>query len=174
MLDTGHFAVEDSLEEIAAHIKRFHTEQVAGRAAVGAPEPVGEHPVKVVSGQRRPAAGGDREGEEGHDLDLQGTGRGPRPLRKLNLDGDRQSDLTVHGGPDKAVYAYPSEYYALCARAAGARLRGTFGENLTTEGLLDDSVSIGDRLRVGSAEFVVTQPRMPCFKLGIRLGRPSS
>lgn len=92
----------------------------------------------------------------------------------LNLEGDQQSDLSVHGGVDKAVYAYPSEHYAYW-RSELPRMDlpwGAFGENLTTEGLLEENVRIGDRLRVGSAEFVVTQPRMPCFKLGIRFGRP--
>ena len=96
------------------------------------------------------------------------------PVRKLNLDGDQQSDLTVHGGVDKAVYAYPSEHYAFWRdELPDADLRwGAFGENFTTEGPLDDkAVHIGDRFRIGSAEFVVTQPRMPCFKLGIRFGR---
>ena len=95
-------------------------------------------------------------------------------VRKLNLDGDQQSDLAVHGGIDKAVYVYPSEHYAFWRdQLATADLNwGAFGENFTTEGALDDnSVHIGDRFRVGSAEFVVTQPRMPCFKLGIRFGR---
>jgi MOSC domain-containing protein YiiM len=92
----------------------------------------------------------------------------------LNLDGDRQSDLTVHGGADKAVYVYPSEHYPHWRE----RLRnpglafGAFGENFTTEGLLETEVEVGDRLRAGSAEFVVTQPRMPCFKLGIRFDDP--
>jgi MOSC domain-containing protein YiiM len=96
-------------------------------------------------------------------------------VRKLNLDGDQQSDLTVHGGVDKAVYVYPSEHYAFWRRELpNADLSsGAFGENFTTEGALDDNaVHIGDRFRIGSAEFVVTQPRMPCFKLGIRFGRP--
>jgi MOSC domain-containing protein YiiM len=95
------------------------------------------------------------------------------PLRRLNLDGDRQADLRVHGGPDKAVYAYPSEYYELWSRER-PELEfgpGTFGENLTTEGLLDEHVSIGDHFRFGTAELVVTQPRLPCFKLGIKMGR---
>src|SRR5215475_10554255 len=94
---------------------------------------------------------------------------------KLNLDGDQQSDLTVHGGVDKAVYVYPSEHYAFWRdELPTAELNwGAFGENFTTEGTLDDkAVHIGDRFRIGSAEFVVTQPRMPCFKLGIRFGRP--
>ena len=96
-------------------------------------------------------------------------------VRKLNLDGDQQSDLTVHGGVDKAVYVYPSEHYAFWrGELPNADLNsGAFGENFTTEGALDDqAVHIGDRFRIGSAEFVVTQPRMPCFKLGIRFGRP--
>ena len=95
-------------------------------------------------------------------------------VRKLNLDGDQQSDLTVHGGVDKAVYVYPSEHYAFWRKELpNADLSwGAFGENFTTEGTLDDkAVHIGDRFRIGSAEFVVTQPRMPCFKLGIRFGR---
>jgi MOSC domain-containing protein YiiM len=95
------------------------------------------------------------------------------PLRTLNLDGDRQADLRVHGGPEKAVYAYPSEFYELWSRERPELdfRPGAFGENLTTEGLIDDEVSIGDRFRVGSAELVVTQPRLPCFKLGIKMGR---
>ena len=95
-------------------------------------------------------------------------------VRKLNLDGDEQSDLKVHGGVDKAVYVYPSEHYAFWRNEfPNADLDwGSFGENFTTEGTLDDkAVHIGDRFRIGSAEFVVTQPRMPCFKLGIRFGR---
>jgi MOSC domain-containing protein YiiM len=91
----------------------------------------------------------------------------------LNLDGDGQSDLTVHGGVDKAVYAYPAEHYEYWRRELpGMDLPlAVFGENLTIEGLLEGDVRIGDRFRVGSAEFVVTQPRLPCYKLGIRLGR---
>ena len=91
----------------------------------------------------------------------------------VNLDGDEQSDLTVHGGQYKAVYVYPSEHYAYWrAELPDAELPwGVFGENLTTEGLLETDVCIGDRLHIGSAEFQVTQPRQPCFKLGIRFGR---
>jgi len=91
----------------------------------------------------------------------------------LNLEGDRQSDLSVHGGVDKAVYVYPSEHYAYWRDelAEGRLSWGAFGENFTTDGLPEDAVYIGDRLRIGSAEFAVTQPRMPCFKLGIRFGR---
>ena len=95
-------------------------------------------------------------------------------VTRLNVEGDQQSDLSVHGGIEKAVYAYPSEHYAFWREELpGVDLPwGMFGENFTTEGLLEDAVHIGDRLRVGAAELVVTQPRMPCFKLGIRFGRP--
>jgi MOSC domain-containing protein YiiM len=95
-------------------------------------------------------------------------------VTQLNLEGDQQSDLSVHGGIDKAVYAYPSEHYPFWHQELpGMDLPwGVFGENFTTEGLLEEAVHIGDRLRIGSAEFVVTQPRMPCFKLGIRFDRP--
>jgi MOSC domain-containing protein YiiM len=91
----------------------------------------------------------------------------------LNLDGDQQSDLTVHGGVDKAVYLYPSEHYAYWrAQLPEVELPwGAFGENFSAEGILEDQIRIGDRLRVGSAEFMVTQPRMPCYKLGIRFNR---
>jgi MOSC domain-containing protein YiiM len=95
-------------------------------------------------------------------------------VARLNIQGDEQSDLSVHGGPDKAVYAYPSEHYAFWKSELPAMEFpwGAFGENLTTAGLLEDEVHIGDRFRAGSAEFVVTQPRMPCLKLGIRFARP--
>ncbi|HSP71344.1 MAG TPA: MOSC domain-containing protein [Gaiellaceae bacterium] len=98
---------------------------------------------------------------------------GPVRIRALNLDGDRQADLRVHGGRDKAVYAYPSEFYELWRRERPELELGwgQFGENLTTEGLLDGDVSVGDRFRIGSAELIVTQPRLPCFKLGIKMGR---
>lgn len=94
-------------------------------------------------------------------------------LRTLNLDGDQQGDLSVHGGPNKAVYAYPAEHYAFWQKELpGMALPwGMFGENFTTEGLLEDNVRIGDRFRIGTAEVVVTQPRIPCFKLGIKFGR---
>ena len=92
---------------------------------------------------------------------------------RLNVAGDQQSDLTVHGGPEKAVYVYPSEHYEYWkSELPGTDLPwGAFGENFTTEGLLEQTVAIGDRLRVGSAEFLVTQPRVPCFKLAIRFSR---
>ena len=94
-------------------------------------------------------------------------------VSKLNLAGDEQSDLSVHGGADKAVYAYPSEHYSFWrGELPGVDLPwAIFGENLTTEGLLEDAIQIGDQFRIGSAKFIVTQPRMPCYKLGIRFGR---
>jgi MOSC domain-containing protein YiiM len=99
--------------------------------------------------------------------------KGPVMLRRLNLDGDRQADLTVHGGLSKAVYAYPSEHYAYWrTQLPGVDLPcGMFGENFTTEGLFEEAVYIGDRFGVGAAEVMVTEPRMPCFKLGIKFGR---
>lgn len=95
------------------------------------------------------------------------------PVLRHNLAGDRQSDLRVHGGPYKAVYAYPSEHYAYWAAEYPDFILpfGAFGENLTTAGLLEQHVAIGDSFRVGSAVLQVTQPRMPCFKLALRLGR---
>ncbi|HEY9013613.1 MAG TPA: MOSC domain-containing protein, partial [Gemmatimonadales bacterium] len=95
-------------------------------------------------------------------------------VRRLNLDGDRQADLKVHGGPDKAVYAYPVEHYDFWREQLPASPLpwGAFGENLSIEGLSEQKVRIGDRLRIGSAELQVTQPRMPCFKLNARFQRP--
>jgi MOSC domain-containing protein YiiM len=94
-------------------------------------------------------------------------------LRTLNLDGDRQADLTVHGGKSKAVYAYPVEHYEFWkAELPGMELPyGMFGENFTTSGLSEDTVYIGERFRIGTAEVMVTEPRMPCYKLGIKFGR---
>src|SRR5690349_12767351 len=94
-------------------------------------------------------------------------------LRKLNLDGDRQADLRVHGGKDKAVYCYPSEHYEYWReQLPDVHFPwGMFGENLTVEGLFESEVRIGDRLQIGSAELVVTQPRMPCYKLALKFER---
>jgi MOSC domain-containing protein YiiM len=91
---------------------------------------------------------------------------------KLGLEGDEQADLTVHGGTEKAVYAYPSEHYEYWRRELHrADLPwGMFGENLTLSGFLEDQVHIGDKLRVGSAALAVTQPRFPCYKLGMKFG----
>lgn len=95
-------------------------------------------------------------------------------LRRLNVDGDGQADLSVHGGPEQAVYVYPFENYAYWREQLPGRELpfGIFGENLTLEGLREDVVHIGDELRIGSARLVVTKPRLPCFKLGIRFGDP--
>ena len=92
---------------------------------------------------------------------------------KLNLDGDGQADLSVHGGFNKAVYAYPSEHFEYWRREfPGLEMPwGIFGENLTLEGLLEDKAHIGDHFRMGTAVLMVTQPRLPCYKLGIRFGR---
>jgi len=94
-------------------------------------------------------------------------------VRTLNLDGDRQADLSVHGGPEKAIYLYPSEHYDFWKHELPDMdlSWGVFGENLTTTGLLETETNIGDKFRVGTAEVMVTQPRMPCYKLGIRFGR---
>jgi MOSC domain-containing protein YiiM len=94
-------------------------------------------------------------------------------LRTLNLDGDRQADLSVHGGLEKAVYLYPSEHYEFWRRELPDMDLpwGMFGENFTTTGLWETETNIGDRFKVGSAEVMVTQPRMPCYKLGIRFDR---
>lgn len=94
-------------------------------------------------------------------------------VRTLNLDGDRQADLTVHGGPEKAIYAYPAEHYQYWRQELSDMHLpwSMFGENLTVEGLHEDSVHIGDQFRIGSATVMVTQPRMPCYKLGIKFQR---
>jgi MOSC domain-containing protein YiiM len=99
--------------------------------------------------------------------------RGRVHLRYLNLDGDRQADLTVHGGPYKAVYAYPAHHYAYWREELpGMELPfGMFGENFTVEGAEETSINIGDQFQVGEAVVMVTQPRMPCHKLGIKFGR---
>jgi MOSC domain-containing protein YiiM len=95
-------------------------------------------------------------------------------LRTLNLEGDRQADLSVHGGPSKAVYVYPSEHYDYWRRELpDIELPwGMFGENFTTAGLFESELNIGDKFRVGSAVMRVTEPRMPCYKLAIKFGRP--
>lgn len=98
---------------------------------------------------------------------------GPVQLRSLNLDGDRQADLAVHGGPFKAVYAYPSEHYDFWREELpGTQLpSGMFGENFTTEGLFERDLHIGDRLQIGTAVIMVRQPRMPCYKLALKFHR---
>jgi len=123
---------------------------------VGLPRPVTWHGKTVETGiWKSPVAG--RVAVVGH-----------------NLAGDRQADLSVHGGADKAVYVYPAEHYPWWrGQLPGVELPwGAFGENLTIEGLREDRVHIGDHFRIGTAEFMVTQPRMPCFKLGIKFDLP--
>jgi MOSC domain-containing protein YiiM len=95
---------------------------------------------------------------------------GPVRVGFLNLDGDRQADLSVHGGPLKALYAYPEEHYAYWRELYRDRVltAGAFGENLTVAGMPEDDTFVGDRLRIGTALFHVTQPRVPCYKLGIK------
>lgn len=115
-----------------------------------------------------------------HNGELVGTGifkkpvAGPVAVGTTQLAGDRQADLRNHGGPDKAVYGYPWEHYARWASELGRDdfAPGQFGENLTTEGLLESELCIGDRLRAGTVVLEVSQPRMPCFKLGIRMQLP--
>lgn len=94
-------------------------------------------------------------------------------LRTLNLDGDRQADLSVHGGPTKAVYVYPAEHYEFWRHEFPEMELplGMFGENFTVTGFSETSLNIGDQFRVGGAIVMVTEPRMPCYKLGIRFGR---
>lgn len=95
-------------------------------------------------------------------------------LRQLNLEGDRQADLTVHGGEDKAVYVYPSEHYTYWREKLPDIdfTWGNFGENFTVEGMKEDYICIGDQFCIGNAIVMVTQPRLPCYKLGIRFNRP--
>ncbi|MDP9489337.1 MAG: MOSC domain-containing protein [Thermoproteota archaeon] len=94
-------------------------------------------------------------------------------LRKLNLDKDKQADLTVHGGTDKAVYAYAGEHYSYWRKELhGTPLPwGMFGENFTTQGMFEETINVGDQFQVGTAKVIATQPRMPCYKLGVKFGR---
>ena len=96
-------------------------------------------------------------------------------VRELGLDGDGHGDPTVHGGIDKAVYAYPIEHYKHWRRESGRDELpfGQFGENFTVEGLLEEEVHIGDVFQIGTARIEVTQPRVPCFKLGLKMGSSS-
>jgi MOSC domain-containing protein YiiM len=99
---------------------------------------------------------------------------GPVQLDLLNFDGDRQADLTVHGGPDKAVYAYDTAHYAVWQEQLTRSdwSPGLFGENLTTSGLLEPAVRIGDLFRIGTAVLRAVQPRFPCYKVNIRFDDP--
>lgn len=103
---------------------------------------------------------------------LKEPARGAIPLRRLGLEGDGQADPKYHGGPDKAAYLYPFEHYAYWAGALSRTdlAAGAFGENLTTEGILETEVRLGDVYEIGSARVLVTQPRTPCAKLGAKFG----
>lgn len=130
-------------------------------------------PMRLVSinlGQPRPVEWNEKTVETGI---FKEPVTGPVRVARTNLAGDRQADLTVHGGLDKAVYTYPSEHYPFWSRELERPDLpwGMFGENLTTEGLDETTVRIGDRFAIGTAEFEVSQPRLPCFKLGIKFGR---
>jgi MOSC domain-containing protein YiiM len=94
-------------------------------------------------------------------------------VNALNLEGDRQADLSAHGGASKAVYAYPAEHYRFWrAELPGLQLGwGSFGENITTEGILENEIHVGDRLCAGSVELIVTEPRLPCYKLNAKFAR---
>jgi MOSC domain-containing protein YiiM len=99
---------------------------------------------------------------------------GPVRVTALNLEGDGQADLRAHGGPDKAVYVYSWKNVEFWRKALGREdlVAGTFGENLTVDELLETDVAIGDEFEIGTARFQVSQPRLPCFKLGIAIGQP--
>lgn len=94
-------------------------------------------------------------------------------VNALNIVGDQKADLTVHGGPSKAIYVYPAKHYDFWRKELpGVEFPwDSFGENLNTEGLLEKDLNVGDRLRVGSVELAVTEPRLPCHKLGVKFGR---
>ncbi len=93
-------------------------------------------------------------------------------LEKINLEGDKQADLSVHGGIFKAIYSYPIEYYEFWKKKYPNKIFsiGFFGENLTTKGLFEYEVNVGDKFKIGTAQIVATQPRLPCYKLGARAG----
>jgi MOSC domain-containing protein YiiM len=114
-----------------------------------------------------------RDGEEVSTGIFKAPVQGRVRVNHLNVEGDQQADLSVHGGRDKAVYAYPSEHYAYWTKelATEALPWGSFGENLTIAGLLEGEACLGDRFQIGTAEVVVTQPRIPCFKLNLRFQR---
>ena len=101
---------------------------------------------------------------------------GPRKVSTLRIEGDEQADLRSHGGVDKAVYAFAHENYSFYEKFLGVKNFGfgQFGENLTTEGMLENEVRIGDRYRINDVLLEVSQPRSPCFKLGIKMGTPNA
>lgn len=129
--------------------------------------------MKIISlnvGRPRLVLDGERQVSTGI---FKSPAAGPVMLRTLNFDGDRQADLGAHGGVNKALYAYPSEHYPFWRKELGGMelTWGNFGENLTTEGLLEAQACIDDQFRIGDAIVRVSQPRIPCYKLGIRIGR---
>ena len=114
-----------------------------------------------------------RDGEEVSTGIFKAAVQGRVRMNQLNLEGDQQADLSVHGGRDKAVYAYPSEHYAYWKKELTTDVLpwGSFGENLTIAGLLEGEACLGDRFQIGTVEVVVTQPRIPCFKLNLKFQR---
>ena len=114
-----------------------------------------------------------RNGEEVSTAIFKAAVQGRVRMNQLNLEGDQQADLSVHGGRDKAVYAYPSEHYAYWKKELTTDVLpwGSFGENLTIAGLLEGEACLGDRFQIGTVEVVVTQPRIPCFKLNLKFQR---
>src|SRR6202035_4308911 len=143
--------------------ERFQTASLKGKA-------VGPTLISVQVGIPRKVV---RDGEEVLTGIFKTPVDGRLRMCTLNFEGDRQADLSVHGGPNKAVYGYPSEHYAYWKKELpGVELPwGSFGENLTTSGLLESEVHIGDRFTIGAAEVVVTQPRLPCFKMNLKFDR---
>jgi MOSC domain-containing protein YiiM len=119
-----------------------------------------------------PVALGISKGREVLSAIVKKSVHGHVMVRRLGLEGDSQADLSVHGGENKAVYAYPSEHYDYWKeRFPGMEMPwGTFGENMSVEGLLESEVHVGDSFAIGTTEFGVTQPRLPCYKLGMRFG----
>src|SRR6185295_12623664 len=153
--DVGQEAACPSVARRFSRALEYHAPVRLESVQVGLPREVAWHGKAVLTGIfKQPVAG-------------------PVLVRALNLEGDVQADLAVHGGADKAVYAYPAEHYELWRRELPDLDLpwGAFGENLTTSGLDEDSVCLGDRFRIGGAELVVTQPRLPCYKLEVRFGR---
>jgi MOSC domain-containing protein YiiM len=114
------------------------------------------------------------ERQDGPDVSLESPVDGRRMVRKLDIDGDAQADLAGHGGEHRAVFVYQMDSYHYWERFLGRNdfTFGQFGENFTVEGLADNDVCIGDRYRIGSAEFEVTQPRVTCYRVGIRMNEP--
>src|SRR5262249_42076106 len=145
--------------------RRRHLINDSAAAPGSANEALGRTPMRLLSIKVGLPRDVDWRGKTGRTSIFKSPVLGRVRVTRLNVEGDQQSNLSVHGGTEKAVYAYPSEHYAFWREELpGLDLPwGAFGENFTTEGLLEGSVGIGDRLRVGSAEFVVTQPRTPCF-----------